>query len=61
MTTLTRPLPHDLDAERALIGALMVNPDAINDVRPILKSGDIYRDEHRALFDCTRAACHSTR
>jgi replicative DNA helicase len=47
----TRPLPHDLDAERALIGALMINPAAIDDIRPILKSGDIYRDEHRALFD----------
>jgi replicative DNA helicase len=47
----TRPLPHDLDAERALIGSLMINPAAIDDIRPILKSGDIYRDEHRALFD----------
>jgi replicative DNA helicase len=47
----TRPLPHDLDAERALIGALMINPNAINDIRPILKSGDIYRDENRILFD----------
>jgi replicative DNA helicase len=49
---ITKPLPHDLDAERAVIGSLMVNPAAIDEIRPILKSGDIYRDEHRALFDC---------
>lgn len=46
-----RPMPFDLDAERALIGSLMINPDAIDAVRPILKSGDLYRDESRVMFD----------
>jgi replicative DNA helicase len=48
---ITKPLPHDLDAERALIGSLMIDPRAIDEIRPILKSGDIYRDENRVLFD----------
>lgn len=48
----TRPLPYDMDAERALIGSMMANPAIINEVRPILKSGDIYRDENKVLFEC---------
>ncbi len=50
MTEL-RPLPYDIDAERALLGSLMVDPSVITAIRPILKTGDLYRDEHKVLFE----------
>lgn len=63
MNTLTTPPthkrlrtpPHDLDAERALLGALMLKPEMMHDVSTIVHPESFYADKHneiyRAIFD----------
>jgi replicative DNA helicase len=42
--------PHDLDAERALLGCLLIDADAINAVRDMLVPDDFYAEKHAHLF-----------
>ncbi|MCH8108817.1 MAG: replicative DNA helicase, partial [Chloroflexi bacterium] len=46
--------PQDLDAEMALLGAMMMSRDAIGEVVPILARGDsswFYLPAHQQLFE----------
>ncbi len=43
-------MPHDLDAERALLGGLMIDPKAIYRVGNIVDAEDFYVDAHRILY-----------
>jgi replicative DNA helicase len=43
-------LPHDEDAERAVIGALLLNPDAFSDVIDILQPVDFYSPNHEIIY-----------
>lgn len=48
---MTRTSPHSVEAERSVLGSLMVDPDALVDVREAgLRAVDFYRAEHGALF-----------
>ena len=42
--------PHDLDAEQSVLGAMLVNPNAIAAVTELLSSEDFYRDTHRLIY-----------
>jgi replicative DNA helicase len=45
--------PHDIDAEMAVLGAMMLDRDAIGNVLPVLNRDDagyFYRPEHERLF-----------
>lgn len=42
--------PHDLDAERALLGALMLHPERFSDVADSLAADDFYREAHRCIY-----------
>jgi replicative DNA helicase len=42
--------PHNLDAERAILGGVLINNDAMNQVMDILVPDDFYRDVHKTLF-----------
>lgn len=53
--TETRTPPHDLAAERAVLGAMMQSPDAIADVTPILRPGDHYRPAHTVIHEAILA------
>src|SRR5262245_32917603 len=46
-----RTLPHNLDAERSVLGAILVHNDAFNLAAQVIDSGDFYRDAHRRVFD----------
>jgi len=46
-----RTLPHNLDAERSVLGAILVHNDAFNLAAQLIDSGDFYRDAHRRVFD----------
>ena len=46
-----RTLPHNLDAERSVLGAILVHNDAFNLAAQVLTPGDFYRDAHRRIFD----------
>ena len=46
-----RTLPHNLEAERSVLGAILVHNDAFNLAAQVIDSVDFYRDAHRRIFD----------
>ncbi|HEV3485972.1 MAG TPA: replicative DNA helicase [Vicinamibacterales bacterium] len=46
-----RTLPHNLDAEKSVLGAILVNNDAFNHAAELIDSRDFFRDAHRRIFD----------
>src|ERR671912_1308325 len=46
-----RTLPHNLEAERSVLGAVLVHNDAFNLAAQVIDAGDFYRDAHRRIFD----------
>jgi len=42
--------PHNLEAEQSVLGAMLVNPNAITAVAEVLSSDDFYRDTHRLIY-----------
>ena len=46
-----RTLPHNLEAERSVLGAILLHNDAFNQVAEIIDAGDFFRDAHRRIFD----------
>lgn len=42
--------PHDLDAEQAVLGAMLINDGALYYAATNLRSADFYRDTHGRLF-----------
>ena len=49
--SIGRMPPHSIDAEQAVLGAIIINSRAINDVSSILLPGDFYREAHRIVFE----------
>ncbi len=43
--------PHNLDAEQAILGGVLLNNDAMNQIMDILTPADFYREAHVALFE----------
>lgn len=46
-----RTLPHNLEAERSVLGAILLHNDAFNTAVEAIDSNDFYRDAHRRIFD----------
>lgn len=46
-----RPLPHNLEAERSVLGAILIQNDAFNYAAVIVNPRDFYRDAHRRIFE----------
>ena len=46
-----RTLPHNLEAERSVLGAILIHNDAFNAAVEVIDSGDFFRDAHRRIFD----------
>lgn len=42
--------PHNIQAEEALLGALLLSPKAILDVQDVLTAGDFYKPAHGHIF-----------
>ena len=49
--SIGRMPPHSIDAEQAVLGAIIINSRAMNDVSSILLPGDFYREAHRIVFE----------
>ena len=49
--TAERTLPHNLEAERSVLGAILLHNDAFNLAAEIIDTSDFYRDAHRRIFD----------
>ena len=50
-TPLFREAPHNLEAEQALLGAILVNNDAFYRVSDFLKSSHFYEPLHRKIYE----------
>ena len=46
-----RTLPHNLEAERSVLGAIIVHNDAFNVAAELIDSKDFFRDAHGHVFD----------
>lgn len=46
--------PQSLDAEKALLGALLLKPDAIHDVADTVHPDSFYAEKHRLIFESMR-------
>ncbi|PIR86035.1 hypothetical protein COU14_00890, partial [Candidatus Kaiserbacteria bacterium CG10_big_fil_rev_8_21_14_0_10_44_10] len=42
--------PHNIEAERALLGAVILKPETIHDVSAIVYPESFYADKHREIF-----------
>jgi replicative DNA helicase len=49
--TADRTLPHNLEAERSVLGAVLIRNDAINHATEIIDADDFFREAHRAIFN----------
>jgi len=51
MEMLTRSLPQNIEAEQAVLGAILIDTSAMNQVMEILIPEDFYREAHRKIYD----------
>jgi replicative DNA helicase len=48
---MDRTLPHNLEAEKCVLGAILINNPAFNQASEVIDSQDFFRDAHRRIFD----------
>src|SRR5437867_4092677 len=48
--TLDKEIPHSVEAERSVLGAILIENTAINRAQEILREEDFYREPHRKIF-----------
>jgi replicative DNA helicase len=46
-----RTLPHNLEAEKSVLGAILIHNEAFNHAAELIDSKDFFRDAHRRIFD----------
>jgi len=46
-----RTLPHNLEAEKCVLGAILINNEAFNHAAEVIDAQDFFRDAHRRLFE----------
>jgi replicative DNA helicase len=46
-----RILPHNLEAEKSVLGAILIHNEAFNHAAELIDSRDFFRDAHRRIFD----------
>jgi replicative DNA helicase len=44
--------PQDLDAEKALLGSIMLAPDTMHDITDIVNKNTFYSEKNRIIFEC---------
>lgn len=54
-TGFERTPPHDITAEQAALGGMLLSPDAITDVTDILTTADFYQPANAIVFDTITA------
>ena len=47
---LNRVPPHDVEAEQAVLGSMLVDRDAVVTSLEVLKEDDFYREDNKAVF-----------
>ena len=51
MTTPDKTVPHNIEAEEAVLGALLIDPEGIFRVLPFLRAEDFYLQKHRWIYE----------
>ena len=46
-----KTLPHNLEAERCVLGAILIHNDAFNVAAELVDADDFFREAHRRVFD----------
>lgn len=49
-SAVDKTVPHNIEAEEAVLGAILIDSDAIARVAPFLKPEDFYRDRNRIIY-----------
>ena len=49
--TIDRLPPQNVEAEEAVLGSLLIDPDAIIRIAAVLKADDFYREKHGWIYD----------
>src|SRR5258705_12391206 len=57
--TLERPLPQNLDAERSILGAILLDNHTLNIAIQNLKPEDFFLEQHRRVFNQMIALCEN--
>jgi replicative DNA helicase len=60
-TASDRTVPHNLEAERALLGSILLDNDSLNSALEILGKEDFYSDAHRVAFESMVALSEKNR
>src|SRR5215467_5030108 len=48
---MDRTLPHNLEAEKCVLGAILINNHAFNQAAEVIDAQDFFRDAHKRIFD----------
>src|SRR6186997_3397338 len=51
LSSMDRALPHNLEAERSVLGAILINNHAFNQAAEVIDAQDFFRDAHRRIFE----------
>ena len=49
-TSLERPMPQNMEAERSILGAILLDNNALNAAIEKLKPEDFFHDHHRRIY-----------
>jgi len=58
---LDRPLPQSTDAERAVLGSILINNNAFYRVLGTIDTPDFFKDSHRTIFGAMRMLAEQSR
>jgi replicative DNA helicase len=59
--SLEKTLPHNLEAERSILGAILLDDKAVYTIHETLLPGDFYLDGHRRIFEKILALARDSR
>jgi replicative DNA helicase len=48
---MDRTLPHNLEAEKCVLGAILIDNQSFNQAAEVIDAGDFFRDAHRRIFE----------
>ena len=52
--TTIESLPHSIEAERSVLGAMLLDESALDSMLEQLKPDDFYQDAHQSIFEAMR-------
>ena len=50
--SIERPLPHNIEAERSILGAVLLDNHALNPAVERLRTEDFFLSQHRHIYEC---------